>query len=159
MKASSLFSFTIVAYLALSVLGIAGAPPFRKTSQPVAADWWVSYLDTHAYKQPPSISIVQRARGEHLAQHFEPFQQRLARLEQLKRWVLGNAETKRVLTPSQRGTLSKPFLAWDQEALRGDVKSRAELARRVEQESGLVENVEDVLNDVAMFLPDVKYRW
>lgn len=84
MKTLTLFAFALVALLALCVRPVSAAPPYPYHDQPVAADWWFSYLNTHAHKQPPSTGVVYRARNDHLAQHFDPFRQRLERLTRLK---------------------------------------------------------------------------
>lgn len=49
------------------------------------ADWWRTYLALESHKQPPTLPVVLKSNLQGLPQHFRPYQERLVRLDYLKR--------------------------------------------------------------------------
>ncbi|SPO29396.1 uncharacterized protein UTRI_04876_B [Ustilago trichophora] len=123
-----------------------------------AAEWWRQYVATEQHKNAPVWPSRGRWNQAELFEKLRPFQERLERLDTYRSWARRNPDTWNALTEQQRDVLSRPFFQWDESMMKTDFPGRDMLKTRLEQEKMLVSQVESVLEDVAMHLPDVVPR-
>ena len=90
MKLLNAVKFSSAILFVLALQSVAAAPagtrprPLVTSVQP-EAEWWRTYLALESHKQPPTLPVVLKSNLQGLPQHFKPYQERLVRLDYLKR--------------------------------------------------------------------------